>query len=64
MFEDGPGLRDGYESVLRTDRRKAFGSYSEPCTETTNKGTQSETGRQTVQRLERKKERNIGKKNY
>lgn len=26
VFEDGPGLRDGYDSSLRTDRMKAFGS--------------------------------------
>lgn len=43
--EDGPGLRDRYDSGLRTDRMEAVGvRHFEPCKEITDKGTQSEPG--------------------
>ena len=58
--EEGPCLKmaQASETVMRvcselTEEKHLGVRHSEPCTEMTNKGTQSETGRQTVQRLGR-----------
>lgn len=69
--EDGPGLRDRYDSGLRTDRMEAVGvRHFEPCKEITDKGTQSEPGTVFiyVQEKEARRQRHKGlgrkRKNY